>query len=185
MLTLCMLGNFVCFLVVYGFFFKLTFSKKSFRKTIRVSNSSDPDQARHLLGLIWVQTVCKGYHQMTKVSTSRERVKRDMKPQIIIISTLYKLLHDKIHIHVFCIVVTYETLSSEAEVSFQTLSSPLIAKINDNVKQEITLDANENLVLNTDGSEDPDNSDEAESWSWTCKVRHCLFIPVTCLTHPW
>ena len=99
-----------------------------------------------------------------------------MKPQIIIISTLYKLLHDKIHIHVFCIVVTYETLSSEAEVSFQTLSSPLIAKINDNVKQEITLDANENLVLNTDGSEDPDNSDEAESWSWTCKVRHCLFI---------
>ena len=50
MLTLCMLGNFVCFLVVYGFFFKLTFSKKSFRNTIRVSNSSDPDQARHFVG---------------------------------------------------------------------------------------------------------------------------------------
>ena len=28
-------------------FFLLTFSKKSFRNTIRVSNSLDPDQARH------------------------------------------------------------------------------------------------------------------------------------------
>ena len=26
-------------------------------------------------GLIWVQTVCKGYQQMTTVTTSRERVK--------------------------------------------------------------------------------------------------------------
>ena len=32
-----------------------------------VSNSLDPDQAQHLLGLIWVQTVCKGYQQMTLV----------------------------------------------------------------------------------------------------------------------
>ena len=28
-----------------------------------------------LLGLIWVQTICKGYQQMTKVATSGERVK--------------------------------------------------------------------------------------------------------------
>ena len=27
-------------------------------------------------GLIWVQTVCKGYQQMTKVTTSEERVNR-------------------------------------------------------------------------------------------------------------
>ena len=31
------------------FFFKLTFSKKTFRNTIRVSNSLDPDQARHFV----------------------------------------------------------------------------------------------------------------------------------------
>ena len=35
-----------------------------------------------LLGLIWVQTVCKGYQQRAKVSTSRERVKfADMLPK--------------------------------------------------------------------------------------------------------
>ena len=34
--------------------------------TIKSENSSDPDQAQHFLsGLIWVQTVCKGYQQMT------------------------------------------------------------------------------------------------------------------------
>ena len=27
-------------------------------------------------GLIWVQTVCKGYKQTTKVATGRERIKR-------------------------------------------------------------------------------------------------------------
>ena len=30
-----------------------------------MSNSLDPDQAGRLLGLIWAQTVCKGYQQMT------------------------------------------------------------------------------------------------------------------------
>ena len=32
-----------------------------------VSNSLDPDQARRFVSLIWVQTVCKGYQQMTLV----------------------------------------------------------------------------------------------------------------------
>ena len=41
--TLCMLGNFSCHLS-WLFFSKLTFSKNSFRNTIRVSNSLDPDQ---------------------------------------------------------------------------------------------------------------------------------------------
>ena len=50
-LTLCMLGNFAFFFVVCGFFFfKLTFSKKSFRNTITVSNNLDPDQARCFVG---------------------------------------------------------------------------------------------------------------------------------------
>ena len=78
LLNLCMLGNISCFFVVCGFFF--FFSKKSFRNTIRVSNSLDPDQARQNMpdissGLIWVQIVCKGYQQMAKVTTRGERAK--------------------------------------------------------------------------------------------------------------
>ena len=74
-LTLCILGNFACFFVICGFFLKLSFSKKTFKNTIRMSKSLDPDQVRRLSGLIWVQTVCKGYQQTTKVATSGERVK--------------------------------------------------------------------------------------------------------------
>ena len=47
------------------FFSKSTFSKNSSRNTIRVSNSLDPDQAQQNIGLIWVQTVFKGYQQTT------------------------------------------------------------------------------------------------------------------------
>ena len=36
--------------VVCIFFSKLTLSKNSFRNTTRVSNSLDPDQARHFVG---------------------------------------------------------------------------------------------------------------------------------------
>ena len=50
-LTLCMLGNFskhfCCLLIFSKLFFE---KKKSFRNTIRVSNSLDPDQARHIVG---------------------------------------------------------------------------------------------------------------------------------------
>ena len=43
--SLCMLGNFSCFCCrLLTFFSKLTFSKKSFRNTIRMSISSDQDQ---------------------------------------------------------------------------------------------------------------------------------------------
>ena len=40
------------FVVVFRFFSKSTFSKKSLVDTSRVSNSLDPDQARLLSGLI-------------------------------------------------------------------------------------------------------------------------------------
>ena len=49
-LTHCLLGNFSCFFVVCWFFSKLFFWKKSFRNTIRMSNSMDPDQARRFVG---------------------------------------------------------------------------------------------------------------------------------------
>ena len=45
-LTLCLLGNFSCFLLFVDFFQNKPFLKKSFRNIIRVSNSLDPDQAR-------------------------------------------------------------------------------------------------------------------------------------------
>ena len=48
------------FLTVSGF--------NSFRNTVSVSNSLDPDQARHFAGLICVQTVCKCYQQTILVS---------------------------------------------------------------------------------------------------------------------
>ena len=58
LITLCLLGNFACFL-------SAEFFLSSFRNTIRVSNSLDPEQAQQMSGLVWVQTVCKGYQQKT------------------------------------------------------------------------------------------------------------------------
>ena len=50
------------------FFSKLTFSKKLFKNTFRVS------VLRNSIGPGWVQPDCKGYQQITKVVTSKERV---------------------------------------------------------------------------------------------------------------
>ena len=58
-LTLCMLGNFTCFLLSADLS-KLTFSKDSLRNILRVSNCI-------LSVLIWIQTDCKVYSQMTKL----------------------------------------------------------------------------------------------------------------------
>ena len=44
------------------------FSKRSSGNISRVSSSLDPDLSDVLLGLIWVQIVCKGYQQTTLVS---------------------------------------------------------------------------------------------------------------------
>ena len=64
---LCMLGNFVCFFVVCGFFLKLTSSKQSLGNTIRMSNSLDPDQTRHFVGSDLGPNCLqgKGHQQMT------------------------------------------------------------------------------------------------------------------------
>ena len=48
-LTLCMLGI-LCFCCFSTAIFKINFSKNSFRYTIRVLNSLDPDQDRHSVG---------------------------------------------------------------------------------------------------------------------------------------
>ena len=46
-LTLCIMGNFSCFRCRLLTFSKFTFSKKTFRNIIRVSNGLDPDQEGH------------------------------------------------------------------------------------------------------------------------------------------
>ena len=83
-LTLCMLGNFCmlfcrlfCFCIYFYFIiFLINFFKKNLSgmpsecQTVWIQIRPDV-----LSGLIWVQTVCKGYQQTTKVATSGERVK--------------------------------------------------------------------------------------------------------------
>ena len=44
------------------------------KKKEKVSNSLDQDQAQNLSGLMWVQTVCKGNQQTTKIAPSGQRV---------------------------------------------------------------------------------------------------------------
>ena len=49
--------------------------EKSQQTTTHEKYGLDLDQDDVLLVLIWVETVCKSYQQMTKVATSKERVK--------------------------------------------------------------------------------------------------------------
>ena len=77
----CMLGNIACFFLSSVDFLNLLFAKKKTKKkTIfqeyhqSVKLFQDTDHSDVLLGLIWVQTVCKGYQQTTKIATSGERI---------------------------------------------------------------------------------------------------------------
>ena len=55
-------------------FYKMKFFKK-LREVSRVLIGLDPDQDQHCIGLdLLVQTVGKGFQQMTKVTTSKEIV---------------------------------------------------------------------------------------------------------------
>ena len=70
-LTLCLLGNFACSFVVCWYFSKSTFSKNSFRNTMSVSNSLDPDQGNlgtNCLQRLWAD------------NTRRQRVKESSMP---------------------------------------------------------------------------------------------------------
>ena len=68
LLTLCILHNFSCLYRLLTFL-KINL-KKSFRNTIRVSIDLDQDQCS--VGPDSVQTVCKGYQQITKVAASKQ-----------------------------------------------------------------------------------------------------------------
>ena len=65
-----MLGIFSCFCCHLLTFLKFTFSKNYLGNTIRASNGLDV-----LSALIWGQTVCKGYHQLTKIAGADEELK--------------------------------------------------------------------------------------------------------------
>ena len=64
-----MLGNFWC-----SFFFRINIIRKnSFRNTL-CQMVWIQIRTNVLLGLIWVQTVCKGYLQLAKISASKELI---------------------------------------------------------------------------------------------------------------
>ena len=60
------------FFIVCQFFKKLTFSKNSFKNTIRVWNSLDPEQARHF---VWPDLGPNCLQKSSADNTSRQRVK--------------------------------------------------------------------------------------------------------------
>ena len=53
--------------------FEIMFHKPYLSGRLSVSNGVDPDHDV-LSVLIWVQTVCKGYKQMTKVALARKEI---------------------------------------------------------------------------------------------------------------
>ena len=98
-----MLGNFACFFVVCGFFFFKLFFQKSLSgiqsECQKVWLQIRPDV---LSGLILVQTVCKGYQQLTKVTISRERVKGTKSSANHNCSRQHFLFSEKIRFDISC-----------------------------------------------------------------------------------
>ena len=75
-LTLCMLGNLSCCCCCLLTFFKINFFQKKISGTLSECQMVCIQIRTDILSvLIWVQTVCKGYQQTTKVTASKERVK--------------------------------------------------------------------------------------------------------------
>ena len=70
-LTLCRLGNFSTFCCRLLTFFRINLLKKFFQDDYQSVKWFD--KADILFGLFWVQTVYKGFQQISKVATSKER----------------------------------------------------------------------------------------------------------------
>ena len=71
-----MLGNFSCFCYRLLTFFKINFFEKFHLGTLLYGLQMVWTKIRTdiMSVLIWVQSICKGYQQMTKVAASKERV---------------------------------------------------------------------------------------------------------------
>ena len=88
-LTLCLLGNFAYFLTSADFFHNQLF-QKFFQEygTIRVSNSLDPDQARHFVG----PDLGPNYLQrLSADDTSRQRGGKDVDKPAYWLSLIYTI----------------------------------------------------------------------------------------------
>ena len=74
--TLCMLGNFSCFCCCLLNFFQNWHFPKILSETLSECQMVWLQiRTEALSALIWIQTFCKDYQQMTKVATSKEWVK--------------------------------------------------------------------------------------------------------------
>ena len=75
---------FFIFLLSAVFFFKFNFFKKFFQELLSECQTVCIQIRTDILSvLIWVQTVCKGYQQMTNIATCKERVKYEGKTGIL------------------------------------------------------------------------------------------------------
>ena len=78
-LTLCLQGNFFYdILSSADFFLKSTFSKRVSRLVSECQTVWVEIRPNVLSGLIWVQTVCKGYQQMTLVGKELRKKERHL-----------------------------------------------------------------------------------------------------------
>ena len=80
-LNLCMLGSLSCFFVVCWFFQNQLFQKVTSGLPSECQTVWTQIRPDILSGLIWVQTVCKGYQQTTQVG---KELKEKLKENIII-----------------------------------------------------------------------------------------------------
>ena len=98
-LTLCMLGNFSCFCRLLAYF-KINFFKKIFREYNQCQTVWIQIRTDALSVLIWGQTVCKGYQQTAKMTSSMVRghftVLLLNKLIITKLSTFFSIQHDHI-----------------------------------------------------------------------------------------
>ena len=76
-LTLCMLGNLSCICCLLLNFFKNDLKKffQEHYQSVKLFGSRSGPTFYRMLVLIWVQTVCKGYQQTTKVCFRRCLIK--------------------------------------------------------------------------------------------------------------
>ena len=71
----------ICWVIFHAFVSSADFLQNYFfQKILRVPDCLDPDHRMYILSvLIWIQTVCKDYQQMTKVAASKKRAIMVMK----------------------------------------------------------------------------------------------------------
>ena len=115
-LTLCMLDTFSCLCCrLLIFFSKLTFSKKSLRTLSGCQMVWIQIRTNILSVLMWVQTVCKGYQQMSSVATSIEWTKKTLFSRLTVlveneisVCTKYRLFKQNLAFKIYYIICLSE-----------------------------------------------------------------------------